>query len=89
MAVLTLMDDGLELALGIHAIQNIYSSVFVTYTGGALQTPALFKLTELDTGLMLVTWFVIALIFLYIASKKYNWKNWNKLISKIEFQPII
>ncbi|MCB0282877.1 MAG: CPBP family intramembrane metalloprotease [Calditrichaeota bacterium] len=85
MAVITLMDEGLELALGIHALQNIYSSVFVGYKGGALQTPSLFMLTELNTQAMLVSWLVVSILFLFIVSRKYEWKNWGKLFGKIEF----
>ena len=85
MAVITIMDDGLELVLGIHAITNIYASVFVSYSGGALQTPALFKLEVMDTKLMLIAWAVISIIFLYIVQRKYNWQNWNKLFKKIDF----
>ena len=53
LGIITLMDDGLELPFGIHAANNIYASIFVTYAGSALQTTAVFKVQEIDQELML------------------------------------
>ena len=88
MAVITVMDDGLELALGIHAINNIYASILVTYAGGAIQTDALFKLTDINPVYMLFSWLAIAVMFTMIVSKKYAWQNWGKLLGRIEFKEV-
>ncbi len=85
MGLIALMDEGLELSLGLHAANNIYSTLFVTYAGGALQTPAIFKTEELDQQLMLMGWLAVSAVFIFLASKKYNWKNWGKLLGKIDF----
>ena len=42
LALITVMDDGLELALGIHAATNIFGSTLFTYEGSVLQTDSLF-----------------------------------------------
>jgi membrane protease YdiL (CAAX protease family) len=83
LAIITLMDDGLELALGVHIISNIYASLIVTYQGSALKTSALFKVTELNTELMLAGYFICAVLFILIAAYKYNWIEWDKLYRKI------
>lgn len=44
----TLKDGGLELALGMHAANNMFAALLANYTDSALQTPALFTVTELD-----------------------------------------
>ena len=83
LAILTLMDDGLELALGVHIISNIYASIFVTYQGSVLKTSALFRVTELNAELMLAVYFICAIIFTLVVSKKYHWRDWNKLYRKV------
>ncbi|MEO0768974.1 MAG: CPBP family intramembrane glutamic endopeptidase [Cyanobacteria bacterium J06649_4] len=44
-SVITLKDNGLELALGVHAGNNIFLSLMVTTPDSVLQTPALFSYT--------------------------------------------
>jgi len=85
LGIITLMDEGLEIPLGIHAANNIYASVFVTYSGGALQTDALLKMTILDKSFMFAGWLFMSVVFLIIINKKYQWTRWNKLLGKIEF----
>lgn len=87
LGVCTLMDDGLELALGVHAATNIYGATVVSFSGSALQTPAIFRIETLDAKLMLIASLVSALAFIYFASRKYNWKNWEKLIGPIDQYP--
>lgn len=87
LGICTLMDDGLELAFGFHAINNIYSATLVTFEGSALQTDALFRLKSLDPLLMLGGWALTAVIFLLLLSRKYQWGSWNKLLAQIEEPP--
>ncbi len=86
LGIITLMDDSLELALGVHAATNIFGAVFVTFNSSALQTPALFKLTEVNIGLMLTMFIIGALLFFFICSRKYGWSNYKKLYGPLENQ---
>ncbi|MEK7255434.1 MAG: type II CAAX endopeptidase family protein [Bacteroidota bacterium] len=81
---LTLMDDSLELALGIHAATNIYSALFVTFDDSALQTAALFRTESIEMTWMLPAFLVGAAIFTYVVAKKYGWQDWSKWHGKIE-----
>jgi membrane protease YdiL (CAAX protease family) len=83
MAVITLMDDGLELAVGVHISSNVYASLLVTYEGSVLKTSALVKVTELDVAFMLAGYFICMALFMIIVAKKYAWHEWNKLYRKI------
>jgi hypothetical protein len=47
-AFISLKDNGLELALGMHAANNMFSGWIATYPEGALPTPAIFTINELD-----------------------------------------
>lgn len=75
LALVTVLDDRLELALGIHAAMNFYSAVFVGYSGGVLQTDSMLKSTEMNASLMLVLFLVMAAIFLVIGFNKYSWRS--------------
>ena len=85
--ITTLMDEGTELALGLHAVNNIVAAFFVTTDWTVFQTDALF----IDSSEPSVGWemffpvFVLYPLLLFIFSKKYGWKNWKeKLFGKIE-----
>lgn len=84
LGVCTLMDDGLEFALGIHAATNIYGATIVSFSGAALQTPAIFRIQHLDTGLMLIAGLASAILFLIIAARKYGWADWRKLYGPLD-----
>jgi len=89
--ITTLVDEGTELALGMHAANNIMAAIFVTANWTAFQTDALY----IDTSEPSLGWetyfpvFVLYPIVLLILSKKYGWKNWqNKLFGKVE-EPVL
>jgi membrane protease YdiL (CAAX protease family) len=65
LAFITLRDGRLELALGAHAANNLFSVIFANYTITVLPTPSLFTITVLDArysvsaaliGLVIFTW---------------------------------
>jgi membrane protease YdiL (CAAX protease family) len=48
LAALTLRDQGAELALGVHAANNLFTALFANFEGSALQTPSLFTASGFD-----------------------------------------
>ena len=46
--LITLQDNGMELALGMHAANNLFAALFANYTISALPSPALFTVQTLD-----------------------------------------
>ncbi len=88
LGIMTLMDDGLELALGFHLGNNLLASLLVTADWTALQTDAIFKSTaepsmNIFSDLLLPV-LVVYPIMLLILSKRYGWKNWsNRLFGKV------
>ena len=83
LGILTLMDNRLELALGVHAATNITGAVFVGYEGAALQTDSVLKSIELNPLIMTIGFIVMALIFIIVAKKKYNWGSFSELMEPI------
>lgn len=86
LGIITLMDEGLELALGFHAANNLITALLVTADWTAFQTHSIYKdISEPALGWdVLIPVLVVFPILLFIFGKKYGWKNWNqKLFGKV------
>jgi len=81
--LLVVMDNGIELALGVHAINNIYGAVFVTYESSALKTHALFSLEKVNPNMLNLVFIISATIFIIVMARIYSWGSWKKLIQKL------
>ena len=77
LGVITLMDEGMELALGFHAANNLIGALLVTSDWSVFQTHSIFKdLSEPSAGIdVILPVVVIYPILLFIFSKKYGWTN--------------
>lgn len=86
LGIMTLMDDGLELALGFHAANNLFIALLVTANWTVFQTDSIFiDISEPKLGLIdFISPFIVYPVILIIFSKKYSWTNWKgKLFSKV------
>ena len=72
LGILTLMDEGIELALGFHAANNLFTALLVTSSWTAFQTESiLIDISEPSLGIELVLSLVVLYpILLFIMSKK-------------------
>lgn len=93
LGIITLMDEGLELALGFHAANNLIGALLVTADWTAFQTHSILKdVSEPSAGFdVLFPVLVIFPILLFIFGRKYKWTNWKeKLTGKVyEYSPEI
>ena len=90
--IVTLMDDGIELAMGMHAVNNILAALFVTTDWTVFQTEALFiDVSEPSLGVeMFLPLVVLYPIVFLIFSKKYGWSNWKeRIFGKLEKPSLI
>ena len=83
LGILTLMDDGLELALGFHAANNLVAALLVTADWTAFQTHSVLKdVSAPEAGYdVLFPVLVIFPILLFIFSKRYNWAGWRQKLT--------
>ncbi|GEC79138.1 CPBP family intramembrane glutamic endopeptidase [Flavobacterium aquatile] len=91
LGIITLMDDGMELALGFHAANNLVSALLISSDWSALQTHSLYKdVSDPSAGFdVLLPIFIIFPIILLIFSRKYKWTDWKeKLTGKISTNSI-
>lgn len=87
LGIITLMDDGMELALGFHAANNLIGALLVTSDWTVFQTHSILKdISEPNAGIdILFPVLVIFPILLFIFSKKYGWTHWkSKLFGQIQ-----
>ncbi|MGB8358751.1 MAG: type II CAAX endopeptidase family protein [Bacteroidales bacterium] len=85
-AILTMMDDGIELAIGAHTANNAFMSVFVTNKDSALQTPALYEQLEIHPWTDFRDLVIASLVFLAIIAIIYRWRDVRKLYAGIHIR---
>ena len=87
LGILTLMDDGMELALGFHAGNNLLIALIVTADLTVFQTTSIFKYIG-EPNVINQSLFSLSIIYpilLFYFSRKYNWTNWKgKLTGKVK-----
>ena len=66
LGAIALMDEGLELAIGIHAGNNVFSLCLVSYPGASLSTPTLFEQQQMTAEIDYLVMIVFVLLFLAI-----------------------
>lgn len=83
LGIITLMDDGMELALGFHAANNLVTALLVTSDWSAFQTHSVLKDVSTPTvGFEILTpIFIIFPLLLFIFSKKYHWTDWKEKLT--------
>jgi hypothetical protein len=83
LGVITLMDDGMELALGFHAANNLIGALLVTSNWTAFQTNSILKdVSEPTLGFDVILPVVLIYpILLLIFGRKYKWNNWKEKLT--------
>ena len=66
-ALITLLDGGLELALGLHIANNLYTSLVANYTVSALPSESIFQINTIDPFFGLVSLIIGLGIFYLLA----------------------
>ena len=80
------MDDGLELALGMHYGNNFVGILLMTADWTVLQTDSVLKYVgEPNMSMMIVTSIPLQILLLFYFSRKYKWVNWReKLLGSVQ-----
>ncbi|PHR14650.1 MAG: CPBP family intramembrane metalloprotease domain-containing protein [Aequorivita sp.] len=91
LGIMTLMDEGMELALGFHAGNNLITALLVTADWTVFKTNSILKdISEPSAGFDVIAPVLILYpIFLLIMAWRYKWRDWGgKLLGKVE-EPIV
>ena len=90
LGIMTLMDEGTELALGFHAANNLFTALLVTTDWTVFQTHSILKdISEpkLEFMDMILPVFIIFPIILFVFAKVYKWKNWKEKLTGAIHEP--
>lgn len=71
--LIAILDDGIELAIGAHAANNVFLALFLTNKDSVLQTPAIFEQLEVNPMRDTITLIVLSIVFFIVLKKKYDW----------------
>jgi membrane protease YdiL (CAAX protease family) len=80
LGIITLMDEGTELAIGFHAANNIVASLLITTDYTVFQTHSIFKDIS-EPSINFEVFFPVLVLFpilLFYFSKKYKWNHWKE-----------
>ena len=82
MTVIVLVDGGIELAIGYHALNNLWIGLIANTEVTALQTPSLL-IVPIERYAMfpdVPVQLIVYIVFLVILNKKYKWFTWKTLM---------
>ncbi|QSS97221.1 CPBP family intramembrane glutamic endopeptidase [Psychroflexus sp. ALD_RP9] len=83
LGIITLMDEGLELALGFHAANNLVTVLLVTSDWTAFQTNSILRYVGEPNQILdiFIPVLVIYPLIIIVFSKKYKWSNWRQKLT--------
>lgn len=79
LGLITLFDEGLELAYGIHLSNNLISCLMITSPNAVIRTDAIFFTSHEDPAAEVVLSFCMIVVSFIAFWFKYRWKNTNLL----------
>lgn len=75
LAFITVKDNSLELAIGVHAANNLFVALILNYSNSALPSPSIFTSSKIDPLSSLISFIVAAVIFCLIIWKDKAFKQ--------------
>ncbi len=85
--VITILDDGIEAAMGAHAANNVFLCVMVTQESSALQTAAVYEQQSVSPWFEFTALVLTGILFIFILKKLFRWHDFSALTAKIEEKP--
>jgi membrane protease YdiL (CAAX protease family) len=82
--IITVLDDGIEAAVGAHTANNAFLCVMVTTKSSALQTAALYEQYSIHPWIEFAALLVVGIIFILILKVIFRWKSFSVLMAKVE-----
>ena len=73
LGIITILDDGIEIAIGIHFINNAFAALFTTHSASVFQTDAVFKFNYIDPKFDLIILTITSIVVVFVLAKIYKW----------------
>lgn len=81
--ITTILDDGIEVAMGAHAANNIFLCIFVTNSSSVLQSSALYEQKTYYPWTEFAGLLVASAIFVLAMKIIFKWKGFSRLWGKV------
>jgi uncharacterized protein len=81
--IITILDDGIEAAMGAHAANNIFLCIMVTNQSSALQTPAIYAQNTIHPWMEFTALLVTGIIFISVLKMIFKWDTFSIIFRKI------
>jgi uncharacterized protein len=81
--ITTIMDDGIEAAMGAHAANNIFLCIFVTNSSSVLQSSALYEQKTYYPWTEFIGLLIASSIFLIVLKVIFKWSGFTGLLGKV------
>jgi membrane protease YdiL (CAAX protease family) len=82
--IITILDDGIEAAIGAHAANNAFLCIVVTHNSSALQTQAIYEQQKVYPWTEFAALFFTGIIFMIVLRVIFKWKDYSVLFSRVE-----
>jgi uncharacterized protein len=87
--VITLLDDGIEAAMGAHTANNAFICIMVTSKSSALQAPALLEQQNIYPWFEFAGLLFTGIIFILILSRVFGWKDFSLLFGEVKVEKAV
>jgi uncharacterized protein len=82
--IITILDDGIEAAMGAHTANNIFLCIMVTNRSSALQTNALYEQINIHPWAEFYALVITGIVFILILKMIFRWDKISLLFKKIK-----
>ncbi|MDO5665709.1 MAG: type II CAAX endopeptidase family protein [Bacteroidia bacterium] len=86
LGLVSILDDGIEIAIGIHFINNAFGALLTTHSSSIFKTDAIFKFNKVDPKFDLISISIATIIAFVVFAKIYKW-DFSILNKKVEIAP--
>src|ERR1035437_803842 len=81
--IITILDDGIEAAMGAHTANNVFLCIMVTNESSALQTNALYEQFNIHPWIEFAGLILTGIVFILILKMIFRWDKLSLLFKKI------
>jgi uncharacterized protein len=86
--MITLLDDGIEAAMGAHTANNVFLCILLTSPSSALQTPALYEQQTIYPWTEFAALTFTGIIFIIILKIIFRWDDFYLLFRKVNVEKV-
>jgi membrane protease YdiL (CAAX protease family) len=82
--IVTILDDGIESAMGLHAANNAFLCIMLTNESSALQTSAVWEQHNIQPWIEFTTMLIMGMLVILVLKTIFGWKNFSLLAARVE-----